>query len=161
MSGEKKYAIEDGLGLRMSFYSCSCPHHCKGCHNPDTWDYRNGYDDTVEELYKKIISNKHIEGVTFSGGEPFVQWKQFYELAKLIKKNTNLNIWCYTGYVYEDLIKDDRKLLLEQCDVLVDGKFILEQKDLTLKWRGSKNQRIIDIKKSLEEGLLIERTDLY
>lgn len=161
MSGIKSYAIEDGVGIRMSLYSCMCPHRCKGCHNPQTWDYESGYDETVDSLYEKIVNNKHIDGVTFSGGDPFVQWKQFYDLAVKIKNTTKLNIWCYTGYTYEELMQDDRRLLVEQVDVLVDGKFIEAKKDLKLRWRGSSNQRIINVQESLKQGKVVERVDLY
>lgn len=156
MSGIKKYAIEDGVGIRMSLYSCFCPHHCKGCHNPMTWDYDNGYDETIENLFQLIKENENIDGVTFSGGEPFEQWKQFYELSKLIKTETKLNIWCYTGYTYEQLIKDDEKrLLLEMCDVVIDGRFVESKKDLTLSYRGSSNQRVINVKETIKKGEVV------
>ena len=156
MSGIKRLATEDGVGIRMSLYSCICPHRCKGCHNPQTWSYENGYDTTVDELFKLIINNKHITGVTLSGGEVFVQPLQFYYLALKIKSETSLNIWAYSGYTYEQLLRDWKKrLLLEQCDVLVDGQFIEELKDLRLKFRGSSNQRLIDVQKSLKQGEVV------
>lgn len=161
MSGIKEYAIEDGVGIRTSLYSCICHHKCKNCHNTITWDYKNGYDETVENLFN-IIKNIKETNVTFSGGDPFEQSIQFCRLAKLIKSETNKTIWVYSGYTYEEIIKDDnKKSLLENCDVLVDGKFIEHLKDIKLKFRGSSNQRIIDIQESLKRNIIVEKTEFY
>lgn len=156
MSGIKNFAIEDGVGVRMSLYSSICPHRCDGCHNPNTWNYENGYDATIDELFDCLIKNKHISGVTFSGGDPFAQSMQFYYLALKIRSKTKLDIWSYTGYTYEEILLDkSKRLLLEQCDVIVDGKFVKELKDIKLPFRGSSNQRIIDVQKSLKSGEVV------
>lgn len=161
MAGIKNYAIEDGEGIRTSLYCVYCTHACPGCHNQETWNGENGYYMDIFELFN-IIQKNDKTNVTFSGGDPFFQWYEFYKLAQLIKKNTNKTIWIYSGFTYEQIINDDKKrLLLENCDVLVDGRFEKDLKDLNLKFRGSSNQRIIDIKESLKQGIVVERTEFY
>lgn len=161
MSGVKRYAIEDGCGIRTSLYSCMCNHKCNNCHNKVTWEYKNGYNSTIKDLYAYV--NESSFNVTFSGGDPFIQWEGFYHLARMIKDRTTKTIWAYSGYTYEEILEDKcMRLLLEQCDVLVDGKFIDELKDISLAFRGSSNQRIIDVKKSLTKGevVLYDSTNL-
>jgi len=152
-------SIVDGPGIRFVVFFQGCDHKCKGCFNPETWDFDKGNLIEEVELFNKIKKNPLLNGVTFSGGDPFYQIKGALGLAKLIK-TTNLNIFAYTGFLYEELLekaKTDKDLdeLLHLIDYLVDGPFVFEQKDISLKYRGSKNQRIIDLKKSLNEGKVI------
>ncbi|WP_236103519.1 anaerobic ribonucleoside-triphosphate reductase activating protein [Campylobacter armoricus] len=155
LAGIEKESIVDGYGLRYVVFTQGCPHHCKGCHNPQTHDFNKGYLQDLASLYDEICKNPLLQGVTFSGGEPFMQAKNLSILAKYIK-NLGLDITIYTGFTYEELLQNKQtKKLLFLADILVDGKFILEQKDLSLKFKGSANQRIIDIAKSLEQDKII------
>lgn len=139
----------DGPGLRTSIYFAGCNHHCEGCHNPQSWDPKAGREVGIEELLKVIDFNDF--NVTFSGGDPLFQAEEVTELARRIKSELNKNIWCYTGYLWEDIVDDERFLpLLKTIDVLVDSPFILSQRDIELRFRGSSNQRIIDVQKSLK-----------
>ena len=147
----------DGIGLRTSLYCAGCENQCPGCHNPQSWDDQGGEEMSVEELFRLIVDADM--NVTFTGGDPMFHPEGFTKLARLIKTHTNKNIWCYTGYRFEDiLLHPSRKALLGLCDVLVDGPFILSEKDLTLTFRGSRNQRIIDVQASLsaQKGILHE-----
>ena len=156
LSGIINESIVDGPGLRFVIFSQGCPHHCDGCHNPQTFDPNGGYEEDIDEILKKIKSNPLLQGVTFSGGEPFMQAKVFSELAEKIHA-MNLNVMSYTGYLFEDLLKKtDFKKLLQNVDILVDGPFIKEKKNLMLKFKGSENQRIIDVQKSLNFNKIIE-----
>ena len=137
-----KESIVDGEGLRYVIFVQGCPHHCKGCHNPQTWRTDKGHAVTIESLLDDIKKNPLLDGVTFSGGEPMLQSEALTELAKEIKK-LGLNIWCYTGFKYED-IKESKKDFLKYIDVLVDGKFIEELKCLG-EYYGSSNQRNIKL----------------
>ena len=142
----------DGPGFRTSVYSSGCPHHCPGCHNPQSWDIENGHAVEIEEILKVILADPFAD-VTFSGGDPMFQPEGFTALAKAIKQHSNKNIWCYTGFLFEILLQNPaQKALLEQIDVLVDGRFIEALKDEELRFRGSSNQRIIDVQASLEKG---------
>ena len=142
----------DGPGFRTSVYSSGCPHHCPGCHNPQSWNIDNGHPVEIEEILKVILDDPFAD-VTFSGGDPMFQPLGFTELAKAIKRQSNKNIWCYTGYLFEDLLRmPAQKALLEQIDVLVDGRFIEALKDEELHFRGSSNQRIINVQVSLGKG---------
>lgn len=139
----------DGTGLRTSLYCAGCKNHCTGCHNPQSWDENGGEPISVEKLYNLIVEADM--NVTFTGGDPMLHPEGFIELARLIKGNTNKTIWCYTGYSYEDLLQHPvRRKLVELCDVIVDGRYIEAERDLSLHFRGSCNQRIIDVKKSLD-----------
>lgn len=141
----------DGPGFRTSVYSSGCPHHCPGCHNPQSWNISNGQPVDIEDILKVILDDPFAD-VTFSGGDPMFQPEGFTELAKAIRQRSNKNIWCYTGYLFEDLLRNPaQKALLEQIDVLVDGRFIEALRDEGLRFRGSSNQRIIDVKRSLEK----------
>ena len=151
----KHDTIVDGEVFRTSIYCSGCNHMCRGCHNPQSWDIKNGTLTKVLDIYKEIISNKFSD-VTFSGGDPLLQLQGFVHLAKLIKKNTNKTIWCYTGFKFEELITDNEKLeLLKLIDVLVDGKFEEDKKSLELIFKGSSNQRIIDVQKTLYEKQIV------
>ena len=142
----------DGPGFRTSVYSSGCPHHCPGCHNPQSWNISNGQPVDIEDILKVILDDPFAD-VTFSGGDPMFQPEGFTELAKAIRQHSNKNIWCYTGYLFEDLLRHPaQRALLEQIDVLVDGRFIEALRDEELRFRGSSNQRIIDVKRSLNEG---------
>ena len=148
--------MADGPGLRISIYCAGCPHHCKGCHNPSSWDIGNGRIVSVDELMKVILADE-FSNVTFTGGDPLFQVEDFTSLAKRIKTETKKTIWCWTGYLYEDILEDKRlSMILPYIDVLVDGPFIESQKDTTLYFRGSSNQRVIYLKEKSEE--LIEGT---
>ena len=142
----------DGPGFRTSVYSSGCPHHCPGCHNPQSWNIENGHPVEVEEILNVILDDPFAD-VTFSGGDPMFQPQGFTELAKAIKQQSCKTIWCYTGYRFEELLQNPvQKALLEQVDVLVDGRFIEALKGEELRFRGSSNQRIIDVQASLEKG---------
>ena len=141
----------DGPGFRTSVYSSGCPHHCPGCHNPQSWNIANGQKVEVEEILGKILADPFAD-VTFTGGDPMFQPQGFTALAKAIKQKSNKNIWCYTGFLFEELLENPlQKALLEQIDVLVDGRFIEAFKDEQLRFRGSSNQRIINVPASLEK----------
>ena len=142
-------SIVDGPGMRLTVFCQGCPHNCKGCHNKHTHDFKGGYDMDIDEIVEKAKKNKILSGVTISGGEPMCQPKAFLQLAKKIKAETDLNIICYTGYTIEELQQmnnADINELLDICDWLIDGRFCEELKDLTLPFRGSSNQRIIELK---------------
>lgn len=141
----------DGPGLRTSIYFAGCTHHCPGCHNPQSWDPQAGRDVTIDEMIKVIDFNDF--NVTFSGGDPLFQAEEVTALARRIKSELHKNIWCYTGYIWENIVDDARfRPLLETIDVLVDSPFILSQRNIDLRFRGSSNQRIIDVQKTLKLG---------
>ena len=145
----------DGVGLRTSLYCAGCENCCPGCHNPQSWDENGGEAISVEELFR-IIEDADMN-VTFTGGDPMLHPEGFIALATMIKQNTNKTIWCYTGYLFEDLLQHPlRRKLLELCDVLVDGRYVEEERDLSLHFRGSRNQRIINVQKSLQGTLCLE-----
>ncbi|WP_027454671.1 anaerobic ribonucleoside-triphosphate reductase activating protein [Xylanibacter brevis] len=142
----------DGPGFRTSIYCAGCRHQCAGCHNPQSWDFEGGHTMTTDEIMS-VIEADPFANVTFSGGDPMYQPEGFTELAKAIKSRTDKDIWCYTGFTYEALVSNPRqKALLEKIDVLVDGPFVKSQRDETLHFRGSRNQRLIDVPASLREG---------
>ena len=136
----------DGPGLRTSIYFAGCDHRCPGCHNPSTWDFNAGCDMTVDELIDRIVDND--SNVTFSGGDPLYQLEALTELARRIK-SVGKTIWCYTGFIYEDLLADEKySELLSLIDVLVDGPYIQALRDPDLPFRGSSNQRLIELNAS-------------
>lgn len=152
-------SIVDGEGIRTVIWTQGCPHHCKGCHNPITHDFDGGELVDVEDVLGRIDELEYQDGLTFSGGDPMCQPEACIQIAMYAKKK-GLNIWCYTGYTFEQLLtlKKTNPFILEflkNIDVLVDGKFILEERSLDTPFRGSKNQRIIDVQKSLKnEGIV-------
>ena len=149
-------SIVDGKGLRCVLWTQGCKHNCLGCHNPGTHDINGGVEYTTDEVVSWICQYPYHDGITLSGGEPFLQVDALLQILNDIK-HLNYNVWCYTGYTYEQLIKDDHKRrLLEKVDVLVDGPFVLDKRSLALKFRGSSNQRLIDVKASLKENCVIE-----
>lgn len=150
----------DGTGFRDVLFVNYCPHRCDGCHNMQTWDKSNGRDVTLKEVYDDLMESS-FTNVTFSGGEPFEQAKELYVLACAVKEGGK-SIWIYSGYTFEQLLADeDKKNLLCVCDVLVDGKFDKNLTQLNLKFKGSTNQRIIDIAKSLEENKVVLFDDTF
>lgn len=159
IAGTVNDSIVDGPGIRFTLFVQGCPHNCKGCHNPQTHDFEGGTVATTEELLEKIKDNPLLDGVTFSGGEPFCQAEALAVLGREIKK-LGLDIITYTGYTFEKLYEDRDQNhwgeLLGVTDYLIDGPFILEQKDWEIKFRGSSNQRYIDCQESLKNGKAIE-----
>lgn len=145
----------DGPGFRTTVYCAGCPNRCPGCHNPQSWDIANGRETDVEDVLDVILADPFAD-VTFSGGDPMFQPVGFAALARAIKERSSKNIWCYTGYLFEDLLKNiQQKELLEYIDVLVDGRFVEVLKDESLRFRGSSNQRIIDVQASLSSGTTV------
>ena len=136
-------SIVDGEGLRFTLFVQGCRHNCKGCHNPQTHDPNGGREVTEQEIIAEMLSNPLLDGLTLSGGEPFDQDASCAIIAKAAK-DAGLNVWAYTGYTLEQL-REKNTELLPLVDVLVDGPFVLEQRSLSLKWRGSHNQRIIKL----------------
>lgn len=144
--------VVDGPGFRTSIYAAGCANACPGCHNLQSWDIKNGQMTPVKDLLA-IIKRNEFDDVTFSGGDPFYQVEAFTLLASKIKAETDKTIWCYTGYSYEMILRNPRySQLLPFIDVLVDGRFIEDLKDENLLFRGSSNQRIIDVPHSLKNG---------
>ena len=157
LSGIVSDSIVDGPGIRTTIFSQGCPHHCPGCHNPETWAFGCGTQIPVEAVVEIVESNPLCRGVTFSGGEPFAQAEGFARLARVLKEK-GYEIASYSGYTFEELLRgsEAQKELLRSIDILIDGRFILAQKSLEIAFRGSRNQRILDIKKSLAEGRAVE-----
>lgn len=158
----QKGSIVDGSGMRAVVWTQGCSHNCYGCHNPETHSFSGGSLCDVDLLNEEISKLTLEEGITFSGGDPMMQAKQCSIVAKFAKSR-GLNVWCYTGYTFEQLLKlsekrEDIRSFLEEIDVIVDGKFVMDLKSLNLKFRGSRNQRIIDCQKSLKqrEAILLE-----
>lgn len=154
-------SIVDGPGLRLTVFFQGCPHCCPGCHNPQTHDMEGGRETDTAELIALMDNNPLLDGLTLSGGEPFIQPEAALVLARAAKAR-GLNIWAYTGAAYEALLeKHDvaTDALLTICDVLVDGPFILVQRSLDLSFRGSRNQRLIDLEKTRQAGMVVERSD--
>ena len=145
----------DGPGFRTSVYAAGCPNHCPGCHNPESWDINTGTPTTITEILDIILADPFAD-VTFSGGDPMFQPEGFAELARAIRAASSKSIWCYTGFTFEQILANPRqKALLSQIDVLVDGPFIQSLRDESLLFRGSSNQRIINVSRSLESGTII------
>ena len=156
IAGLVQDSIVDGPGLRFVVFTQGCQFRCEGCHNPDTWDSNGGTEVSCDEIIKEMLSNPLTDGLTLSGGEPFEQAADCVNLAAVAREN-GLNVWIYTGKTFEEIqedVKNDYSVrqLIELADVLVDGRFILEERTLLHKWCGSKNQRILDVKKSLIAG---------
>lgn len=151
-------SITDGPGLRLTVFAQGCPHRCFGCHNPKTHDPLGGKDTGLEEILDKITANPLLEGVTFSGGEPFIQVKAFAEAARRIKAlRPDLNLAVYTGYTWEELmVLPGAMELIELSDFIVDGPFVASLKSLGLKYAGSANQRFINVKESLKRGEIVQ-----
>lgn len=154
----KKFDVINGKGLRHSLFVSGCTHHCKGCFNAATWNFEYGTpythefeDQIIDDLN---IDNVNISGLSILGGEPFQNVDGLLSLAKKVKEECmGKDIWIWSGYTFEEIVSDERKLeLLNYCDALIDGKFMIEQRNLKLKWQGSENQRVINVKESLKCG---------
>lgn len=153
-------SIVDGEGIRSVIWFQGCSHDCPGCHNPETHDFKGGVEVSLDNVKKQIDELEFQEGVTFSGGDPMMQIEALEELAKYVKEK-GMDVWCYTGYTYEqvlDLAKQNIHYMnaLKYIDALVDGRFVMDLKSFDVEFRGSSNQRIIDVAKSLEAGKVIK-----
>lgn len=155
----RKMDISNGEGIGVALFTQGCPFHCKGCFNPETWNYNSGKEWTkeIEEYFLSLIKPEHIERITFLGGEPLIE-ENLTDLKRLIKKIkqsfNNKKIWIYSGNTFEKMSKKQLEVL-SLADILVDGPFILEEKNLNIPFRGSTNQRIIDIQKTFKKGEII------
>lgn len=148
-------SIVDGPGIRCVLWTQGCPHHCPGCHNPHTHDIHIGTEVPIANILRQMQEMKLQNGITFSGGEPFLQANALIEVAKQAKE-MHWNCWAYSGYTFDEIISDETmKEFLSYLDVLVDGKFVEAQKDYRLRFKGSNNQRIIDVQASLKEHKVI------
>ncbi len=155
LSGIVNDSVVDGPGLRYTIFTQGCPHHCLGCHNPQTHSFKGGKKAKIKNIKREIKANPLLSGVTFSGGEPFVQAKALLRLAKFVK-SLGLELAAYSGFTFEQLLLiPPARELLNYIDILIDGRFILEKKSLDLKFKGSSNQRIIDVPSSLKEGRVV------
>lgn len=159
LAGYDRESIVNGDGMRATLYFSGCVHHCKGCFNAPAWNFSYGEPFTRErqlEIIAEIADNPLLDGVTLCGGDPFCSAREVADFVRLLKEHLpDMHIWAYTGYTYEEVLTEpDRFELLQLCDTLVDGRFVLEEKDLTLRFRGSRNQRIIDVRKSLASGAI-------
>lgn len=155
-------SIVDGEGIRSVIWFQGCSHNCPGCHNPETHDFNAGELVSLDEMKEQIDELEYQAGVTFSGGDPMMQVEALTELAAYVKSK-GMNVWCYTGFTFEELMtlaekNDNYRKALEQIDVLVDGKFVMDLKSFDVQFRGSSNQRILDIAKSLEKGKAVKIT---
>jgi len=150
-------SIVDGQGLRFALFTQGCPHHCAGCHNPGTHDPDGGFEAATADVISAMLSNPLTDGLTLSGGEPFAQAADCAEIAAAAK-NAGLNVWAYSGWTFGEILggaAPHGAELLRLCDVLVDGRFELSERSLSLKWRGSANQRLVDVQKSLASGEVV------
>lgn len=159
LAGIIEESIVDGPGIRTVFFTQGCPRSCLGCHNADTQAFGTGTDKSVKACYDIAKRNPLVKGVTFSGGEPFSQAKALAQLAQMLRAD-GYEIAAYTGFTFEQLCNgtDDQKQLLALCHIIIDGEFVLDKKDLNLKFRGSANQRIIDVQQSLAKGEAVSTT---
>lgn len=153
IAGLANDSIVDGPGLRLTVFTQGCPHHCPGCHNPQSHDFAGGKLCDTGEILEIMHDNTLLDGITLSGGEPFAQAEACAELARAAH-DAGLSVWCYTGYIFEELLqgKPEWLELMSNIDVLVDGPFVLSQRTLEAHFRGSSNQRIIDVQQSLRTG---------
>ncbi len=162
MAGFYDESISNGLGWRAVLFCSGCPHHCPNCQNLEAQDFNYGQDFNEDEIMKKINDNSIIKGVTLSGGEPLCPQNikdELHFVKRLKKEKPNFNVWCYTGYTYEELkARNDETTneLLDNIDVLVDGRFVEAKKDPDLMFRGSSNQRVLDVKECLKENKIVE-----
>jgi anaerobic ribonucleoside-triphosphate reductase activating protein len=153
-------SIVDGAGIRAVIWFQGCGHACPECHNPETWDFKAGIEKSIASVKKEIKALEYQDGVTFSGGDPLYQIDALIELAKCVKE-CGMNVWVYTGFTWEevmDLAKENPKYLeaLKYIDILVDGRFVIALRSFDVEFRGSSNQRIIDVAKSLEAGKVVK-----
>jgi anaerobic ribonucleoside-triphosphate reductase activating protein len=156
IAGVVKESIVDGPGLRFAVFTQGCAHHCPECQNPETWDFEGGYDCGIDKILKAMDENPLLDGITMSGGDPLYQAEASYSLCSKVKEK-GLNVVVFTGYTYEELIELEKKdpwieKLLGVTDILIDGRYEKDKRDLTLIFRGSSNQRVIDMNASRKEG---------
>lgn len=152
-------SVVDGEGLRCVLWTQGCKHHCKGCHNPETHDFNGGFEAELEDLMQQMKERFYLDGITFSGGDPMEQAESCTVLAKYAHQ-LGWDVWCYTGYRYEVLIQlnnEEINQFLHEIDVLVDGPFIQEKRSLDILFRGSSNQRLIDVQESLKNKTIIQK----
>lgn len=144
-------SIVNGPGLRAVIWTQGCPNHCFGCQNPETWDFNAGTLVDVEDVKMELKALKGQQGLTFCGGEPFVQPEACLELARFAHEELNWDVWSFSGFTYEAIQKYGGKAIdfLKELDALIDGPFILDQRDISLKFRGSRNQRILHLSKGV------------
>ena len=153
----KKFDFLNGVGLRHSLFTSGCHHACKGCFNASAWNFNYGkpFTQETEDMIINDLNVKdyNIQGLSLLGGEPFEHAERLTQLLKRVREECKgKDVWCWSGYTFDQIISDPIKFeMLKYIDVLVDGKFVLEQRDLTLKFRGSSNQRIIDVNKSIDK----------
>ena len=154
--GLEENSYVDGPGVRMAIFFQGCLRHCPGCHNPESWPMYGGNKIDTNELMKKMANDPLLDGITLSGGEPFLQPVAALTLARFAKSK-GLSVWCYTGYTFEEITEwwDNRRDLLAEIDVLVDGPFETDKMSLDIPWRGSANQRLVDVQKSLAKGEVV------
>ena len=155
LAGLEPESIVDGPGYRFTVFVQGCPHNCPGCHNPQTHDFSGGHLADTDDVIAHLGKNPLVRGLTLSGGEPMMQPEPLYLIAKAAKEK-GMNVWCYTGFTLDELLREnraDRMRLLSAVDVLVDGP-ILEERSLSLQFRGSKNQRLIDMPATLKGGTI-------
>lgn len=153
-------SIVDGPGIRTTFFAQGCPHHCPGCHNPETWPFEGGTPMAEEDLVAIVRQNPLCRGVTFSGGEPFAQAAGFARLARLLRQE-GYEVAAYTGYTLEALLEKgtpEQRDLLQELNVLIDGPFLLAERSLELNFRGSRNQRVLNVPESLRQGKAVAET---
>jgi anaerobic ribonucleoside-triphosphate reductase activating protein len=164
LAGLESHSSVNGPGVRFVIFTQGCPHKCNGCQNPETWDLLGGNEFDVLDLVSTIVNTKYIDGVTLSGGDPFYQGEAILELCKLLKERGVESIWAYSGWTFEQLssgqVSSQAKEALNYIDVLVDGPFILSRLDENCLFRGSNNQRLIDVKGSLSLGKIVEVSEL-
>ena len=156
----EKTSVANGTGIRVVLWVSGCSLHCRGCHNPETWDVNSGklFDEEAKKELFEALDKPYIQGITFSGGHPFEKENQedIYMLCKEIKDEyPTKDIWLYTGYTYEFILGKKMLDIIALCDVIVDGRYIEEQRDITLRFRGSKNQRLIDVKETLKQNKVV------
>lgn len=158
LAGILDNSLANGKGIRKAFFAQGCKHHCEDCFNPHTWSFKGGVEFDCDQLIKETINQTYLAGITFTGGDPFEQAEAFAYIANGLNKK--YNVWVYTGYTYDEILEIGKTKpcfidLLKSIDVLIDGKFIKKLADSNLKYKGSSNQRIIDIKKTLKSNTII------
>lgn len=161
ISGINYESIVDGPGVRLVVYVSGCKHHCEGCHNPSTFDFNSGIDFTPEvqdQLINYLTEHSYISGLTISGGDPMYNGAQVAQFIYFVKKyKPDISVWLYTGFKWEEIINHpEMRHLAIKCDIIVDGPFVLDERDISVAFRGSRNQRIIDVQQSLATGKVIE-----
>lgn len=154
MVGIKKHSVVDGSGVRLVIFFQGCPHHCMECHNPDTWDPNGGDESDTDEIIEIIKNTKYIDGITLSGGDPLFQPEAAILIAKAAKE-IGLSVWCYAGWTYDEVMADEkRSAVMKYVDVLVDGPFMINLKSQDVIYRGSSNQRLVDVQASMKSGII-------